>query len=269
MTTTNLRVLIVDDEPVARQRLRRLLSEMDNVQLIGECKNGREAVAKITEDRPDLVLLDVQMPMMDGFAVLRSIPEDAMPIVVFVTAFDEHATAAFDVHALDYVVKPVEAERFRVAVERARRQLSMESTVERHQRLIDLLREQSADSTSSEPATSMTSATRRPQRLLINEDGRRFFVAVSDIEWIEAYGNYVRLHVGTKTHLLRATMAHVESSLDPTQFGRIHRSSIVNLLAVREIQPWFSGEHIVILKDGTKLKLSRNYRDRFQEQGML
>ena len=144
MTSTNLTVLIVDDEPVARQRLRRLLSEMENVQLIGECKNGRDAVAKIIEDRPDLVLLDVQMPMMDGFAVLRSLPEEAMPIVVFVTAFDEHATAAFDVHALDYVVKPVEAERFRVAVERARRQLSMESTVERHQRLIELLREQSA-----------------------------------------------------------------------------------------------------------------------------
>jgi two-component system LytT family response regulator len=267
MTRTNLRVLIVDDEPVARQRLRRLLSEIDDVQLVGECKNGREAVARITEDRPDLVLLDVQMPMMDGFAVLRSLAEDAMPIIIFVTAFDEHATAAFDVHALDYVVKPVEAERFRIAVERARRQLSMESTVERHQRLIDLLREQSADAPQSpEPATA---ATRRPQRLLINEDGRRFFVAVADIEWIEAYGNYVRLHVGAKTHLLRATMSHVESSLDPTQFGRIHRSSIVNLLAVREIQPWFSGEHIVILKDGTKLKLSRNYRDRFQEQGML
>ena len=267
MTSRNMRVLIVDDEPVARQRLRRLLGEIEGVELIGECKNGREAVAKITEDRPDLVLLDVQMPMMDGFAVLRSLSEDAMPIVIFVTAFDEHATAAFDVHALDYVVKPVEAERFRVAVERARRQLSMESTVERHQRLIDLLREQSADGpTAAEPSTA---ATRRPQRLLINEDGRRFFVAVADIDWIEAYGNYVRLHVGAKTHLLRTTMAHVESSLDPTHFGRIHRSSIVNLLAVREIQPWFSGEHVVILKDGTKLKLSRNYRDRFQEQGML
>jgi two-component system LytT family response regulator len=240
---------------------------MKDVQLIGECKNGREAVTKISEDRPDLVLLDVQMPMMDGFAVLRSLPEDAMPIVVFVTAFDEHATAAFDVHALDYVVKPVEAERFRVAVERARRQLSIEGTVERHQRLIELLREQSGDPPAS-TAPAIT-GTRRPQRLLINEDGRRFFVAVADIEWIEAYGNYVRLHVGAKTHLLRATMSHVESSLDPSQFGRIHRSSIVNLLAVREIQPWFSGEHIVILKDGTKLKLSRNYRDRFQEQGML
>ena len=267
MTAADMRVLIVDDEPVARQRLRRLLSEMEGVELIGECKNGRDAVAKITDDRPDLVLLDVQMPMMDGFAVLRSIREDAMPIVIFVTAFDQHATAAFDVHALDYVVKPVEAERFRVAVERARRQLSIESTVERHQRLIELLREQSGDlPASSVPATN---GTRRPQRLLINEDGRRFFVAVADIDWIEAYGNYVRLHVGAKTHLLRATMSHVESSLDPSQFGRIHRSSIVNLLAVREIQPWFSGEHIVILKDGTKLKLSRNYRDRFQEQGML
>ena len=262
-----MRVLVVDDEPVARQRLQRLLSEIAGVELIGECKNGREAVAKISDERPDVVLLDVQMPMMDGFAVLRSLPDDAMPIVIFVTAFDEHATAAFDVHALDYVVKPVEAERFRVAVERARRQLSMESTVERHQRLLDLLREQSADAPgSSEPAGT---GARRPQRLLINEDGRRFFVSIADIDWIEAYGNYVRLHVGPKVHLLRATMAHVESSLDPSQFGRIHRSSIVNLLAVREIQPWFSGEHIIILKDGTKLKLSRNYRDRFQEQGML
>jgi two-component system LytT family response regulator len=267
MTSRDMRVLIVDDEPVARQRLRRLLSELDGIELIGECNNGRDAVAKITEDRPDLVLLDVQMPMMDGFAVLRSLPDDAMPIVVFVTAFDEHATAAFDVHALDYVVKPVEAERFRVAVERARRQLSMESTVERHKRLIDLLHEQGANGPASSDRTA--AATRRPQRLLINDDGRRFFVPVADIDWIEAYGNYVRLHVGAKTHLLRATMSHVESSLDPSQFGRIHRSSIVNLLAVREIQPWFSGEHIVILRDGTKLKLSRNYRDRFQEQGML
>jgi two-component system LytT family response regulator len=267
MTDASMRVLIVDDEPVARQRLRRLLGEMSGVQLIGECKNGREAVSRILEDRPDLVLLDVRMPAMDGFEVLRQVGEVALPIVVFVTAFDEHATAAFDVHALDYVVKPVEPARLKTAVERARKQLAMESTVQRHERLLDLLREHSGEPSPGESAAP--SNGKRPQRLLINEDGRRFFVAVSDIDWIEAYGNYVRLHVSGKTHLLRATMTRVESSLDPAQFGRIHRSSIVNLLSVREIQPWFSGEHLVILKDGTKLKLSRNYRERFQEQGML
>jgi two-component system, LytTR family, response regulator len=200
---------------------------------------------------------------------IRCRSSSSVPIVVFVTAFDRHAPAAFDVHALDYVVKPVEAERLRVAIERARRRLAMESTVERHARLLAVLREHGEESSPGSGAPSANSGSRKPERLLINENGRRFFVAISEIDWIEAYGNYVRLHSGTKTHLLRATMAQVESSLEPRQFARIHRSTIVNLGVIREIQPWFSGEYVVILRDGSRLKLSRSYRDRFQEQGIL
>ena len=263
-----MRVLIVDDEPVARQRLRRLLSDIEDIAVIGECKNGREAVAVILEASPDVVLLDVQMPIMDGFAVLSALPPDRIPLVIFITAFDEHATSAFDVHALDYVVKPVDAERFRTAIERARTQLSMKSTVLRHERVLALLREQNATEDTPELA-SAAARPRFPQRLLIAENGKRFFVPVSEVSWIESYGNYVRIHTGGKTHLLRATMTRVESSLDPAHFARIHRSTIVNLAAVREIQPWFAGDYVVLLKDGPKLKLSRTYRGRFQQQGML
>jgi two-component system LytT family response regulator len=268
--STEMRVLIVDDEPIARQRLRRLLADVDAVQLLGECKNGREAVARISEDRPDLVFLDVQMPGMDGFGVVRALPPDALPIIVFVTAFDAHATAAFDVHALDYVVKPVEPQRFALAVERARRQVSMDSTIERHERLLALLREETRETLSRPTHHSAASTSgRSPKRLLINEDGRRFFISIDDVDSFEAYGNYVRIHVASRVHLFRATMAQVESSLDASRFARIHRSSIINLQSVREIQPWFSGEYVVILKDGRKLKLSRSYREQFQARGML
>jgi two-component system, LytTR family, response regulator len=266
MNASEMRVVIVDDEPVARQRLRRLLGECPGVRIIGECRTGAEAVARIAEGKPDVAFLDVRMPGMDGFGVLRALGLGGLPLIVFVTAFDTHAAAAFDAHALDYVVKPVEAERLRTAVERARRQLAMESTMERHARLLALLREQT--DVPLEAARGKNPG-HKLERLLVNDGGRRFFVSVSEIDWFEAYGNYVRIHTGGKTHLLRTTMTQVESSLEERQFARIHRSTIVNLSTVREIQPWFSGEYVVILNDGSKLKLSRSYRDRFQAQGML
>jgi two-component system, LytTR family, response regulator len=264
-----LTVLIVDDEPLARQRLRRILSDEPDVEIAGECASGDEAVRMIGERRPDVVLLDIRMPKLDGFGVVRALPPDAAPIVVFVTAFDEHATSAFDVQALDYVMKPVEPERLRLALARARRQHETTSTVERHQRLLAILREESGPSPATADSSPRARALPTPRRILVKEKDRRFFVNTADVDWLEAYGNYVRLHVAGRVHLLRATMAQLEQSLDPDDFARIHRSSIVNLSRVKEVQPWFSSEYVVILKDGTRLKMGRAYRDQFERRGLL
>jgi two-component system LytT family response regulator len=271
---TALRTLIVDDERFARQRLRRLLEREDDVEVVGECESGREAVEAIERERPDLVLLDVQMPALDGFGVLRSLDPERMPLVVFVTAFDEHALRAFDVHALDYLLKPVDPDRFRVALGRAKSQHGQASVADRHARLLALLGATAAVADGAEdapaPAPEMPDAwgsARAPlERLLLKHEGRMYFVKAEDIDWIEAYGNYARLHVGPRTHLLRETMSHLESRLDPARFARIHRSTIVNLDRVKEMEAWFSGEYIVRLADGTQLKLSRWYRDRLERR---
>ena len=276
-----MKVLIVDDESFARQRVRRLLDEEGGVEIVGECASGREAVAAIAELRPDLVFLDVQMPQLDGFGVLREVEGAGVehaPIVVFVTAYDEHALHAFDVHALDYLLKPVDPDRFRVALARARSQHGQADAAERHARLLSLLGQAAGQaagaaadagplSSAGPNGGAAPAAGRGPlDRMLIKEDGRMFVVRTPDIDWVEAYGNYARLHVGQRTHLVRETMGNLERTLDPARFARIHRSTIVNLDRVREMQPWFSGEYIVLLVDGTKLKLSRWYRDRLEER---
>ncbi|HKG95183.1 MAG TPA: LytTR family DNA-binding domain-containing protein [Gemmatimonadaceae bacterium] len=282
-----MRVLIVDDEDFARQRVRRLLEAEGGVEVVGECAGGREAVGAIAEQRPDLVFLDVQMPRLDGFAVLRELqdlPEPAdgtppvAPLVIFVTAFDEHALRAFDVHALDYLLKPVDPDRFRVALARAREQHARSTAAERHARLLAVLGEAGMPSGGGaagegppSPALAESigggSSPRAPlDRLLIKEEGRMYVVKTSEIDWVEAYGNYARLHVGPRAHLIRETMNNLERTLDPARFARIHRSTIVNLDRVKEMQPWFSGEYVVLLADGTKLKLSRWYRERLEQR---
>ena len=265
---TPLRVLIVDDEAFARQRLRRLLTEQPDVEIVGEAANGREAVALITTHNPDVVLLDVQMPRIDGFGVLRALDGPA-PLVIFVTAFDEHAVAAFNVHAFDYILKPVEPARFADAIARARAQIEQSTAAERHAKLVAFL-DASAGGTPHDAAAVASDAVpnasgRGPlDRLLVKEEGRMYFVPVAEIDWIEAFGNYARLHTGPRTHLIRETMATLERALDARRFARIHRSTIVNLDRIRQMDLWGSGDYMVRLADGTQLKLSRWYRDRLE-----
>jgi len=247
-----LRVMIVDDEELARQRIRRLLAREADVEVVGEASDGVQAVESIQSLAPDLVFLDVQMPEVDGFAVLERLRPNGAPAVVFVTAHDDYALRAFDVHAVDYLRKPFDATRFREAFARARRRLAGAEAEERARTLEALLSQ-----IRSQPPRSR-------ERLMVRSDGRLYFVRVDDIDWVEAAGNYVKLHVGRDTHLMRETMAGIEKMLDPSRFLRIHRSAIVNLDRVREMQPWFSGEYTVILRDGTQLRLSRIYRDRLE-----
>lgn len=287
---SNVRVLVVDDELLARQRIRRLLQAEPDVEVVGEAETGREAVQRIGALQPDIVCLDVQMPELDGFGVLSELGEGKVPLVLFVTAYDEHALRAFEVHAIDYVLKPVDADRFRTAFQRARTQIQQSSAANRLGELLETVRRVSDGSvTVHDGANSTTNAhangsarlsgggsgpTAAPagapsslaSRILVKHEGRMFFVKVGDIDWIEADRNYVRLHVGTVSHTIRERISHVEESLDPQLFARIHRSTIVNLNRVREMQQWSSGDYVVILDSGTRLRLSRHYRDRVEKQ---
>jgi two-component system, LytTR family, response regulator len=254
-----LRVLIVDDEPLARARLRELLEDEGDLMIVGECGNGADAVKRITGDEPDLVLLDIQMPEIDGFGVLRAIGTDRMPAVIFVTASDAHAVRAFEVHAVDYVLKPVDRDRLMEAIGRAKHRLG--ETADRDEdhevrsRLAALVAEVSAA-----VATTTGAARSGVARLAIKGDGRVIFVRTADVDWIEAMDNYVRLHVGRETHIMRETLTHLEQRLPPQSFLRIHRSTIVNVERIREVQPWFAGDYVLILGDGTKLTTGRRYR---------
>jgi len=269
-------VLVVDDERLPRQRLMRLLEEIPNTECAGECANGRSAVDAIESLMPDLVLLDVRMPGMGGLDVARSLTGH-VPFVIFVTAFDEYALSAFEVHAIDYLLKPVERERFVTAIERARILVSSTTAAQRHERLLALLQGEPRLGTAGElrevqdplgeaPPLPAGEPGSFPRRFLVKGDGQMYFVAVDDIDWIEAYGNYVRLHVGKSVHLIRETLGNIERKLDATRFARVHRSSIVNLDRVARMDLWGAGDYVVLLKDGTKLKLSRWYRSRIEQQ---
>jgi two-component system LytT family response regulator len=248
----SIRALIVDDEPLARQRICTLLEAEPDVQIVGECTDGRQAVAAIEKLRPDLMFLDVQMPALDGFGVLDAVDTDDLPIVIFVTAYDSYAIRAFEVHALDYLLKPFDRERFRKALERAREQFARQQNAGSRKQLRELLHDVKAE--------------RKPlERLVIKTAGRVFFLRADEIDWIEAAGNYLRLHVGSETHLLRETMNSVETRLDADKFMRIHRSTIVNIERIKELQPWFHGDYVVILRNGTQLPLSRSYRQKMHE----
>ena len=269
-----LRVLIVDDERLPRQRLLRLLEEVPNTECVGECANGRSTVEAIESLLPDLVLLDVRMPGMGGLEVARALTGH-VPFVIFVTAFDEYALSAFEVHAIDYLLKPVERERFVAAVERARVLVSSTSAAQRHERLLALLKEDAQTDDGADARSPLGDPTAPPvagdsavfpRRFLVKGDGQMYFVAVDDIDWIEAYGNYVRLHVDKGVHLIRETLGNIERKLDPTRFARVHRSSVVNLDRVARMDLWGAGDYVVLLKDGTKLKLSRWYRSRIEAQ---
>ena len=247
-----IRAMIVDDEPLAREGLRLRLNALADVEVVAECSNGREAVSAILNKAPDLLLLDIQMPGWDGFDVIDRVGPEQMPLVIFVTAYDQHALRAFEVHAFDYLLKPIDQDRLHAALERARVQLQQHDYRQLNQRLHSLL------NTLSAPREKTV------QRLVIKTHGRVFFLPLDEVDWIEAAGDYVRLHAGPKTHLLRETMTRLAQQLPP-HFQRIHRSTIVNLDQVRELQARDHGEYVICLHDDTRLKLSRNYRDAFQE----
>jgi two-component system LytT family response regulator len=253
---SKIRALVVDDEPVARDRIVRLLQQQADVELVGECSNGLDTVTAIERLSPDLVFLDVQMPEMNGFEVVRALESGRLPAVVFVTAYDEYAVRAFEVHALDYLLKPFSSVRFRATLAHARDQLDRHRAGELGRKLLALA-----------PSLARTAAPARfPARLLVRSTGRVHFVRTTEIDWCEAAGNYVRLHVGPESHLFRETMNGLEAKLDPGQFVRVHRSAIVNVERIDELRSSLGGEATVLLRDGTKLTLSRGYRETFQER---
>jgi len=243
-----IRVLIVDDEALARRMVRQMLQVHPEFEVVGECENGGEAVVALRSSPCDLVFLDVQMPELDGFAVVGALAAEEMPHVIFVTAYDHYAVRAFEVHALDYLLKPFDQERFEQALERARRQIRGETAGrDINTRLLSLLAQRE-----SQPPTL--------DRLLVKADGRVFFIKTDELEWIEAEGNYVNLHIGNKKYLFREAISTLEAQLNPKQFRRISRSTIVNIDSVAEFQPRFRGDYWVVLRSGVKLKLSHRYR---------
>jgi two-component system, LytTR family, response regulator len=244
-----IRVLIVDDEPLARQGLRRMLEEDTGVTIVGECTDGIEAVEVITASHPELIFLDVQMPEMDGFEVLEHLDPEEMPLVVFVTAYDQHALRAFQVHALDYLLKPIEKERFVEALDRAKLQARHRRGGDLTHRILTMLDQKRAERGHLE-------------RIMIKSGGRISFLRTEEIDWLEAQGDYVCLHCQGKKHLLRQRISDLEGQLSPDAFLRIHRSTIVNIAHIKEMQPLFHGEYTVLLNDGTRLTMSRSFRDK-------
>jgi two-component system LytT family response regulator len=247
--STKIRTVIVDDEELARDRIQTLLELQPDVEIVGVCADGPSAVETIERVQPDLVFLDVQMPGMDGFEVLENLEAERLPAVVFVTAHDGHALRAFEIHALDFLLKPFDQTRFEKALERARSQLTRVNNAALDPRLVSLLEE-------------LREERKYSERLIVKSSGRVFFVRTEEIDWVEASGNYVKIHTKSDAHLLRESMKNMEAKLDPKTFVRIHRSAIVNIDRIKELEPWFHGEYIVIMRDGTRLTASRVFSDR-------
>jgi two-component system LytT family response regulator len=261
-----LRVLIVDDEPLARRGLRLRLADAADVEIVGECAHGAEALAALAETECDLMLLDIQMPGMDGFATLAAVPADRRPLVVFVTAFDQHALRAFDAAALDYLLKPVEPLRLAMCLQRVRDTLSANRAEQHRERLLQLLRQVSGQPAMAlaEALEARATALNQPEVLAIRDGQRTVRVPVRSIRWIEAAGDYMCVNTDTETHVLRSTLSEMESQLDPRRFQRVHRSRIVNLDRVRALRPHINGEFFLELDSGHEIKLSRSYRDKVE-----
>jgi two-component system, LytTR family, response regulator len=248
-----IRALIVDDEAPARSRIRQLLKNEAGFEIVADCSNGRQAVETIRRERPDLVFLDVQMPGLTGLEVCETLSADnvALPLVIFVTAYDQYALKAFDVHAIDYLLKPFDRERFQKALGHVREQLTRLKVGASDPRLNALLED-------------LRAGAKKTDRLVFKENGRVIFLQTQTIDWIEADGNYIRLHAGSESHYVRETLAGMEAQLPSDGFMRISRSLLVNLDRIKELQPLFYGDYVVILRDGSKLNMSRNYRDRLE-----
>jgi two-component system, LytTR family, response regulator len=246
-----LRALIVDDELLSRKKIRAFLQEYPEFQVVGECADGEQAVADIKAHKPDLIFLDVQIPGRNGFEVLDGLEDKCAPAIIFVTAFDKYAVRAFEVRALDYLLKPFNKARFAEAVNRFHERGARLSGAERKEELKSLLREIQRESRESE-------------RIVVKSGSRTIFLRKGSIEWVEAQGDYVKLHSAKECHLLRETMAALSDRLDPGRFVRIHRSRIVNLDCIREIRPLWGGDYTVLMRDGTELTMSRTYRANLQ-----
>ena len=253
--TVPLRAIIADDEGLARQKLRILLDVEGQVFVVAECRDGKEAIAAVRVHRPDLLLLDIQMPDLDGFQVLSEISPSEMPVVIFTSAYDQYAIRAFQAHALDYLLKPFDQERLHQALERARSELRRSTNREITQRILELL---------SQVKGAKVPASEDDSRLVIKTKGRIVFLNVDDLDWVEAAANYVRLNANGETYLFRETISRISERLNPNRFIRIHRSIIVNVRKIKELMPVNSGEYVVILKSGKELSCSRGYRGNVQ-----
>ena len=244
----SIRVLLSDDESLARERLRSLLVNEPDLEIVGECGDGKSAIAMIKRDKPDLVFLDIQMPEVDGFGVISALQGENLPLTIFVTAYDRYAMKAFEVHALDYLLKPVGKERLGEALDHARKQLSQPSEATFQKRVLAML-------------SDLDSKQHAPQRIVIKADGEIVCLKPNEIDWAESAGNYVCLHVGPATHILRETITSLESRLGHRQFLRVHRSTLVNVDRIKTLRPSLYGDYAILLRDGTKLTLSRGFRE--------
>jgi two-component system LytT family response regulator len=252
MKSAPLRAVIADDEALARKFIRRMLKDDHDLEVVGECNNGKEAVAMIKKQNPDIVFLDVQMPEMDGFAVLESIATERLPEIIFTTAYEQYAIRAFELHALDYLLKPFDQARFKEAIKYAK----------------ERFRSQRHNEGRMQISAMLENIKNKPQyldRLVIKAGGRITFLSTDEINWIEADDKYVHLHTGKASPMVRQTLSAMEAQLDPQKFRRVHRSAIVNVERITELQPLFSGEYSILLGDGTKLTLSRSYKDKLFE----
>jgi two-component system LytT family response regulator len=245
----NIRVMIVDDEPLARERIRMLLEGEPELEIVSECGNGTDALRAIEKLNPDLVFLDIQMPELTGFEVLDRLDPARTPVVIFVTAYDQYALKAFEVCALDYLLKPFDRERFKRALKRARADLDRRKAGAVNEKVLKLLSE-------------LQRSKKYVDKLIVRAGGRVLFLRADEIDWMEAAGNYVRLHAGKEEYLYRETMTKLEEQLNPDRFARVHRSTIVNIERIKELQPWFRGDYMILLRDNSKLLLSRTYRAR-------
>jgi two-component system, LytTR family, response regulator len=247
-----IRACIIDDEPIACRRIQRLLKDDPEIEIVQICNDGEEAVDAIQKLNPDLIFLDVQMPGMDGFEVLTSLNPGSMPHVIFVTAFDRYAIKAFEFHALDYLLKPFDRKRFEQAVQRSKAQIQQSQERSNNSELVALLKE-------------MKNQSQHLERLVVKSQGRVFFLKTDEIDWIDAQGKHVAIHVGKETHLVREAMNNLETELDPKKFARIHKSTIVNIDRIKQLQPLVHGDFRVILRDSTVLTISRRYRQKIDE----
>lgn len=246
-----IRAIIVDDEPLAREKVQLFAQGEKDIEIVDVCANGHEAIASYQKFKPELLFLDIQMPEMSGFDVLNQLNCNPLPGIIFITAYDEFALQAFEFHALDYLLKPYDRARFKKATDHARESIQSlslaEVTTEQIKTLLDSIKQ-------SHPSLD---------RLIVKTNGRIIFLKIEDIDWMEAAGNYVNLHVGNESHLVRETMNNIEKQLNPQKFIRIHRSTIININKIKELQPYFNGEYKVVLQNNTHVILSRGYRENF------
>ena len=252
MTSPRIRVVIADDELLARKFIRRMLKQDPEVEIVAECSNGADAVTTIRKEKPDLVFLDVQMPEIDGFGVLDAVKLDHLPEIIFTTAYESYAIRAFELHALDYLLKPFDQVRFKAALKYAKERFQVQDNDEKRLQIGTLL-------------DSIRAQQQYLDRVIIRADGRITFLQTREIDWLEADDKYVHLHTGKGARMVRQTLSAMEDQLDPKKFVRVHRSAIVNTDRIKELQPLFNGEHSLILEDGTRLTLSRKYKDKLFE----